>query len=320
MTGKPELLDLVREKIRVKHYSLRTEQAYLQWIKRYIYFHEKRHAAEMGGPEVEAFLSQLAVEGNVAASTQSQALAALLFLYREVLGVELPWLTNLTRAKKPQRLPVVLTLDEARQVLARLEGREWLMAGLLYGSGLRLMECVRLRVKDVDFAMREITVRDGKGAKERVTVLPASVAEPLRRHLEKVKALYEQDLREGLGEVYLPYAAVRKSPDAGREWGWQHVFPAGRRGIDPLSGKVRRHHIDAKVLQRAVRAAAGDAGIAKPVSPHTLRHSFATHLLQSGYDIHTVQELLGHKDVSTTMIYTRLLNRGGKGVTSPLDM
>ncbi|WP_036267722.1 integron integrase [Methylocaldum szegediense] len=319
MPSKPKLLDQVRDKIRVKHYSLRTEDAYVQWIKRFILFHGKRHPKDMSAPEVEAFLSHLATQRNVAASTQSQALSAILFLYREVLGIELPWLENVTRAKKPQRLPVVLTVQEVKSVLAHLDGRNWVMASLLYGSGLRLMECVRLRVKDVDFAMRQIVVRDGKGAKDRVTMLPDSPVELLKHYLEKVKAVHEKDLHEGFGEVYLPFALERKYPNAGREWGWQYVFPASQRSIDPLSGKERRHHLDEKVLQRAVRTAVREAGLTKPASCHTLRHSFATHLLQSGYDIRTVQELLGHKDVQTTMIYTHVLNRGGRGVVSPLD-
>lgn len=319
MPDKPRLLDLVRDRIRVKHYSLRTEQAYIHWIKRFILFHGKRHPKDMAAPEVEAFLSHLATEKNVSASTQSQALSALLFLYREVLGIELPWLENLTRAKKPQRLPVVLTVAEVKAILVRLDGRNALMANLLYGAGLRLMEVLRLRVKDVDFGMRQITVRDGKGFKDRVTMLPESVIEPLQRYLQKVGEIHQDDLRAGFGEVHLPYALERKYPNAGREWGWQYVFPSSQRSIDPYSGKERRHHLDEKVLQRAIKVAVRDAGITKPASCHTMRHSFATHLLQSGYDIRTVQELLGHKDVSTTMIYTHVLNRGGRGVTSPLD-
>ena len=319
MSDKPRLLDQVRDRIRVKHYSLRTEQAHIQWIKRFIFFHGKRHPKDMAAPEVEAFLSHLATEKNVSASTQSQALSALLFLYREVLGIELPWLENLTRAKKPQRLPVVLTVAEVKAILVRLDGRNALMANLLYGAGLRLMEVLRLRVKDVDFGMRQITVRDGKGFKDRVTMLPESLIEPLQRYLQKVKEIHQEDLRAGFGEVYLPYALERKYPNAGREWGWQYIFPSSQRSIDPYSGKERRHHLDEKVLQRAVKTAVRDAGISKPASCHTMRHSFATHLLESGYDIRTVQELLGHKDVSTTMIYTHVLNRGGRGVTSPLD-
>jgi len=318
-TSQPKLLDQVRDRIRVKHYSLRTEQAYLSWIKRFIYFHGKRHPKDMGAREVEAFLSHLAVEGRVSASTQSQALSALLFLYREVLESNLPWLDNVVRAKPSQHMPVVLTVAEVRAVLARLEGVKWLMASLLYGSGMRLMECLRLRVKDIDFERHEIVVRDGKGMKDRVTMLPASVVGPLQEHLAKARALHEKDLAEGFGEVYLPFALAKKYPNAGREWGWQYVFPSSKRSIDPYSGKERRHHLDEKVLQRAIAAAVKETGLVKPASCHTLRHSFATHLLQSGYDIRTVQELLGHSDVSTTMIYTHVLNKGGRGVVSPLD-
>ncbi len=315
----PRLLDQVREAIRLRHYSIRTEQAYTDWIKRFILFHGKRHPREMGAAEVERFLTHLAVEGRVAASTQNQALSALLFLYRTVLKVDLPWLGEMTRAKRPGRLPVVLTVEEVRRVLARIDGQQGLMADLLYGAGLRLLECVRLRVKDLDFEMRQITVRDGKGEKDRMTMLPQSVPEPLRAHLEKVKVLHAHDLEEGFGEVYLPYALDRKYPDASREWGWQYVFPAAGRSVDPRSGKERRHHVDEQTLQRAMKKAVRAAGLTKPASCHTLRHSFATHLLQSGYDIRTVQELLGHQDVATTMIYTHVLNRGGSGVISPLD-
>ena len=274
----------------------------------------------MGHIEVEQFLTHLAVERNVAASTQNQALNAIVFLYKEVLGRELGWLDAMERAKRPVRMPVVLTTIEVRALLARLEGRHWLMASLLYGAGLRLMECVRLRVKDIDFEYAQITVRDGKGEKDRVTMLPGSIIAPLKIHLEQANVLHEQDLQEGFGEVYLPFALARKYPQAGREWGWQYVFPASQRSLDPRSGKERRHHIDEQSLQRAVKKALREAGIHKPASCHTLRHSFATHLLQAGYDIRTVQELLGHKDVSTTMIYTHVLNRGGKGVRSPLDI
>lgn len=320
MTVKPpRLLDQVREKLRVKHYSIRTEQAYVDWIRRFILFHGKRHPATLSAPEVERFLSHLAVERRVAASTQNQALSALLFLYKEVLGRDLPWLDNVKRAKRPARLPVVLTIAEVSHLLAHLEGRPWLMASLLYGAGLRLMECVRLRVKDVDFVYRQIIVRDGKGHKDRVTMLPQAARTPLKIHLEKVKALHRQDLKEGFGEVYLPYALARKYLNAGRTWMWQYIFPASKRSIDPRSGVIRRHHIDEQILQRAVKSAVGKADINKPASCHTLRHSFATHLLQAGYDIRTVQELLGHQDVSTTMIYTHVLNRGGQGVVSPLD-
>ncbi|MFN3750911.1 MAG: integron integrase [Thiobacillus sp.] len=314
------LLDQVRGKIRLKHYSIRTEEAYVDWIKRFVLHFDKRHPAEMGAREVEAFLTHLAVQGRVAASTQNQAKSALLFLYREVLEHELPWLDEVERAKAPKRLPVVLTREEAQAVLSRLKGTHWLVASLLYGSGLRIMEALRLRVKDLEFTRGEILVREGKGFKDRVTMLPARLVEPIRAHLKQVRALHEQDVAEGYGEVYLPYALDRKYPGAGREWGWQYVFPSKNRSVDPRSGVVRRHHVQDQAIQRAIRQAVRDAGISKPATPHTLRHSFATHLLTSGYDIRTVQELLGHKDVSTTMIYTHVLNKGGRGVTSPLDM
>lgn len=319
MTEPPKLLDRVRDKIRLKHYSIRTEQSYVQWVRRFILHHDKRHPAEMGAAEVEAFLTHLAVAGRVSASTQNQARSALLFLYKEVLGAALPWLDNVEQAKKPKRLPVVLTPDEARSLLAQLSGVHWLAAVLLYGSGLRLMEALRLRVQDVDFRRREILVREGKGFKDRVTMLPELGAKPLQLHLQAVKALHEKDLAEGFGEVYLPYALARKYPNAGRSWGWQYVFPSGNRSVDPRSGLIRRHHVDEQTIQRAVKQAVRNAGIVKPATPHTLRHSFATHLLQNGQDIRTVQELLGHDDVQTTMIYTHVLNRGGRGVASPLD-
>jgi integron integrase len=320
MDHKPKLLDLVRNTIRLKHYSIRTERAYIDWIRRFILFHHKRHPASMGAPEISAFLSHLAVEGKVAASTQSQALSAIVFLYREVLKRDVGSLGEVARAKRPERLPVVFSRAEVRGVLAHLDGAHWLMASLLYGAGLRLMECIRLRVKDVDFAYRQILVRDGKGQKDRVTMLPQALVEPLKHQLEKAKVLHEQDLTEGFGQVYLPFALDRKYAQASREWGWQYVFPARRRSIDPRSGKERRHHIDEKALQEAVKKAVRAANILKPGSCHTFRHSFATHLLEAGYDIRTVQELLGHKDVRTTMIYTHVLNRGGKGARSPLDM
>jgi integron integrase len=316
----PKLLDQVRDRLRVKHYSIRTETQYVQWIKRFIYFHGRRHPRDMGGPEVEAFLTHLAVEGNVAASTQNQALAALLFLYREVLEMELPWLDKVTRAKRPRRLPVVLTRQEVRRVLAEMNGVHGLMARLLYGTGMRLMECVRLRVKDVDFERLEIIIRDGKGAKDRVTMLPESIAQDLQAHLEKRRTLFDADKRLGKAAVYLPDALAKKYPGAPTEWGWQYVFPSGSFSIDPRSGEERRHHLDEKLLQRAMKRAVQTAGIVKLATPHTLRHSFATHLLERGQDIRTIQELLGHKDVATTMIYTHVLNKGGRGVVSPLDV
>ena len=316
---KPKILDQVRDAIRVKHYSMRTEEAYVYWVKRFILFHEKRHPLQMGEPEVSKFLSHLAVEGKVSASTQNQALSALLFLYQEVLKQEIGWINNVKRAKKPSHLPVVLTKKEAKEVLLRLEGTKWLMASILYGAGLRLMECLGLRVKDIDFSYNQIIVRDGKGGKDRLTILPESLKEPLKKQLEKVRILHEQDLKEGFGKVYLPFALAKKYPNAEREFAWQYVFPASNRSIDPRSGLERRHHIYETVLQKAVKASVRAAGINKPASCHTFRHSFATHLLEDGYDIRTVQELLGHKDVSTTMIYTHVLHKGGKGVKSPLD-
>lgn len=315
----PRLLDEVRSRLRVKHYSLRTEQAYVGWIRRFILANGKRHPREMGAAEVEQFLSDLAVRGAVAASTQNQALSALLFLYREVLGTELPWLENVVRAKRPRRLPVVLSQAEVRRLLAEMDGRSWLLASLLYGTGMRLMECLRLRVKDVDFARNEITVRDGKGGKDRRTMLPRSLVEPLQREIERARTLHQQDLAAGFGATRLPHALARKYPRAAREFGWQFVFPSMRRSIDPISGTERRHHFDDAALARALKCARRRAGIEKPASAHTLRHSFATHLIEDGYDIRTVQELLGHKDVSTTQIYTHVLNRGGHGVLSPLD-
>ena len=309
METKPKkLLDQVRDALRLKHYSIRTENSYVDWIRRYILFHHKRHPAEMGTAEIEAFLTHLAVEEHVAASTQNQALSALLFLYREVLHQD-PGPIDALRARKPKRLPTVLTRDEVQRVIAQMSGTHQLMAKLLYGSGLRLMECLRLRVKDVDFTMRTITVRDGKGGQDRVTILPDSLIPPLQEHLQAVKALHNQDLAQGYGAVYLPDALERKYPNTNKEWGWQYLFPATRLSVDPRSGAVRRHHLDESGLQKAIRQAAQRAGISKPVSPHTLRHSFATHLLQAGYDIRTVQELLGHKDVKTTMIYTHVLQR-----------
>ncbi|MDO8292321.1 MAG: integron integrase [Gallionella sp.] len=315
----PRLLEQVRGRIRFKHYSIRTEQAYLDWIKRFIRHFGKRHPRDMGAVEVQEFLTHLAVAGRVAASTQNQAKSALLFLYREVLEVELPWLDDVEAAKTPKRLPVVLTSADVRAVLARLEGSHGLIARLLYGTGLRVMECLHLRVKDVVFERGEILVRDGKGFKDRVTMLPASLAPALREHMERVRELHRQDLAAGHGEVYLPYALDRKYPAAGREWMWQYVFPSSALSVDPRSGVVRRHHVQDQAVQRAIKGAVRAAGIDKPATPHTLRHSFATHLLEGGYDIRTVQELLGHADVKTTMIYTHVLNRGGRGVLSPID-
>lgn len=316
----PRLLDQVRDRLRVKHYSYRTETQYLQWIRRFILFHGKRHPLDMGAAEIEAFLTHLAVVGNVAASTQNQALAALLFLYREVLLMGAPWLDKVVRAKRPKHLPVVLTQQEVRAVLGRMDGVYALLAALLYGSGMRLMECLRLRVKDVDFERCEILVRDGKGAKDRVTMLPERVVDDLRRHLRQRRVLFEEDRQLGKAAVYLPFALARKYPQAATEWSWQYIFPSGSFSIDPRSGEERRHHLDEKLLQRAMKRAVQQAGVNKPATPHTLRHSFATHLLASGYDIRTVQDLLGHADVSTTMIYTHVLNKGGRAVISPLDL
>ena len=309
----------VREAIRRRFYSRRTEQAYVYWTKQFIFFHDKRHPAQMSELEVTAFLNHLAIERNVAPATQNQALSALLFLYKEVLHCELPWLDGLQRARRPPRVPTVLTRGEVERLLAALHGPRWLMASLLYGSGLRLGECLHLRVKDIDLDCPQVLVRDGKGGKDRVTLLPGALIEPLRRHLNSVRSLHARDLREGYGEAALPHALGRKYPGAGRDWCWQFVFPSRSRSPDPESGIVRRNHLDASVAQRAIKAAAQAAAIAKPVSCHTLRHSFATHLLAGGCDIRTVQELLGHSDVSTTMIYAHVLHSGGDGVRSPLD-
>ena len=317
--NEPKLLDRVSEKLRLGHYSLRTEKSYIAWIKRFIVFNGKQHPKLMGKPEIEAFLTHLAVERHVAAATQNQALNAILFLYRQVLAIDLPWMDDVVRAKRPERIPEVLSAAEVARLLAQLQGTYKLMASLLYGSGLRLMEVVRLRVKDVDFEYRQVVVRDGKGAKDRVTPLPASIEAALRAQIETVAALHRADLKAGYGQVFLPNALAQKYPNAQHEFGWQYVFPSARLSRDPRSDAVRRHHLNEKGLQQAVKRAVARAGIHKKASCHTLRHSFATHLLERGSDIRTVQELLGHKNVQTTMLYTHVLKRGGRGVVSPLD-
>jgi integron integrase len=317
---KARLLDQVREVMRLKRYSLRTEQTYIAWIKRLIFFHGKRHPREMGPSEVQAFLTHLAVEKRVTASTQNQALNALVFLYHEVLHQDLGDFAAFVRAKRPAHLPVVLSREETLRLLSALTGTYQLMGRLLYGTGLRLMECIRLRVKDVDFQRNQISVRDGKGQKDRITMLPLSLKLALQQHLERVQLLHKKDLSEGLGEVYLPFALAAKYPQAAKEWGWQYVFPSQNTSVDPRSGRHRRHHLHENALQKAVKEAVRLAGINKPASCHSLRHSFATHLLEAGYDIRTVQELLGHKDVSTTMIYTHVMQQPGVGVRSPLDV
>ncbi len=324
--NNPKLLDQVRAVSRLKHYSIRTEQAYSDWIRRFIVFHRKRNAGawrdprEMAEAEVSEFLTYLANDGDVAASTQNQALSALLFLYKEVFKQQIGWIDQVDRATKPRRVPVVLSPSEVKRVFAHLNGTPKLMAALLYGSGLRLMECVRLRVKDIDFAYEQITVRDAKGGRDRVTMLPVNLTEPLQRHLLKVKTQHEQDIEDGFGRVQLPFALERKYPNANREWAWQYVFPSSRLTHDSRTGRQERHHLAEGILQLALKKAVRASGVAKPASCHSLRHSFATHLLENGYDIRTVQELLGHKDVSTTMIYTHVLNRPGTCVKSPLDL
>ena len=319
MSEPPRLLDRVRAEIRTRHYSRRTEEAYVLWIRRFILFHNKRHPSSMGGDEVNAFVSKLAVEDNVSAATQGQALSALLFLYREVLREPLPWLEDLVRARRPVRLPVVMTADEVAAVLERMSGPSLLVAQLLYGSGLRLLEALMLRVKDLDFGRRQIHVRDPKGRRDRMTMLPRAVIEEIKGHLERVRALHRRDLDEGFGAVWLPDALGRKLVRAEREWQWQWVFPATSRWRDRENGVERRHHLHETAVQKNVKDAVRRSGIAKRVTCHTFRHSFATHLLERGQDIRTVQELLGHRDVSTTMIYTHVLQLGAKGVRSPLD-
>ena len=318
-TQPPKLLDRVRERIRVLHYARTTEKTYIHWILGYIRFHGRRHPQDMGAPEVEAYLSHLATARDVAAGTQNQAMHAILFLYKQVLCIDLPWLDGITRAKPSKRLPTVLTQSETRALLAEVNGLPGLVIKLLYGTGMRLMEGLRLRVKDIDFSGRAIVVRGGKGDKDRVVPMPESLIAPLQARLAERRKMHDVDLAKGMADVELPHALERKYPNAGKEFGWQYVFAAADYSADPRSGVIRRHHMHEKTIQRHVRDAARRAGIIKPTHPHTLRHSFATHLLESGADIRTVQELLGHSDVSTTMIYTHVLNRGGRGVVSPLD-
>lgn len=316
---RPKLLEEVRNVIRRRHYSLRTEQSYVHWIKRFIHFHNLRHPRDLGEAEVTAFLNHLARNRGVAAATQNQALSALLFLYKDVMAMPLAWLDGIEHSKRPARLPSVLTVSEMSALLAQLHGTSWLMASLVYGAGLRLRECLKLRVKDIGFEYRQLMIRDAKGGKDRVSILPDALIAPLQQHLERVKRLHEADLLAGYGEVELPYALHRKYPKAAYEWGWKFVFPSRKLSTDPRSGVIRRHHIYDDVLGRAIKQTVRDAGIVKHVSTHSLRHSFATHLLESGYDIRTVQELLGHSSVETTMIYTHVTNKGGRGVHSPFD-
>ena len=318
-TAQPRLLDQMREALRSRHYSRRTEQSYCHWVRRFVLFHRLRHPSELAEPEINAFLTHLAVKESVSASTQNQALSALLFLYRHVIGREVGDLGELIRARRPLRVPVVMTRDEVKAVLAQMSGDRWLMASLMYGAGLRLTECLSPRVQDIDFGRNEITVRAGKGNKDRRTMLPDSLKRPLEQHLSAVKRIHEHDLADGWGRVLMPDALDRKYPNAPTDWRWQWVFPQANRWRNAKTGQQGRHHIDEALLQRAVRDAVTRAGLTKRATCHTFRHSFATHLLEAGYDIRTVQELLGHSDVKTTMIYTHVLNRGPAGVRSPVD-
>jgi integron integrase len=317
--GQPRLLDQVRDAIRLRHYSHRTEQAYVYWIRRYILFHKKRHPAEMGESEITAYLSYLASTKNVAAATQNQALSAILFLYKEVLKIELKWLDDVVRATRPKRLPVVMTRETVSKVLKEMHGTQQLVARLMYGSGMRAMETIRLRVKDINFDYHQVIVRSGKGNKDRATVLPESLIEPLQAHLVRVKELHDRDLAEGYGRTWLPHALARKYPNADREWGWQFAFPSTKRSADGDEGVIRRFHMSDRTLSKAIKQAVRKLGLPMHISSHTLRHSFATHLLEDGYDIRTVQELLGHSNVNTTMIYTHVMKKGAKGVISPAD-
>lgn len=315
---QPKLLDQLRREIRMRHYSIRTERSYVDWVHRYILFHNKRHPLEMGPAEITAFLSYLATDLNVAASTQNQACCAIVFLYKRVLDKDLPALGEIVRAKKPARLPVVLSAEETASVLSGLSGLHRLMGDMLYGTGMRIVELIRLRVKDVDFNRRMITVRDGKGQKDRIAILPSELVPELKAHLEGCRSVHEQDLANGTGTVHLPFALARKYPNANKEWGWKYLFPAHKLSVDPRSGITQRHHIYESVLQKALKEATRASGVAKPVHAHTMRHSFATHLLEAGHDIRTVQKLLGHKDVRTTMIYTHVMENGICSVKSPL--
>lgn len=315
-----ELLDQTRALMRMRHYSYKTEKIYIYWMKQYFYFHKLRHPKQMGATEVEAFLTHLAVKNSVSASTQNQALSALLFLYREVLKIDLPWLNGFTPAKKSSRVPVVLTKEEVDRILSRLSGTNWIIANLLYGAGLRLTEALRLRVKDLDFGYKQIIVRDGKGGKDRLTVMPEKLIEPLQKQLREAKTIHERDLKFGLGRVWMPFALAKKYPNAESEWKWQYVFPSKSLSLNPRAGKTGRHHLGESVIQKSFKQALQESGVEKFASPHTLRHSFATHLLQNGNDIRTIQDLLGHKEVTTTMIYTHVLKQNRLGIKSPVDL